>query len=295
MKRTIGFVLKQKVIQTRTLFYELKSVVEKSGGKVLIDEASKQVLTDDPNLQFTSKEELVQRSHLIVVLGGDGTLLSIARRMKERSVPIFGVNMGTLGFLTEISPHESAKLLKKLLNEKGKIRGKPRQMMEMLQMRGKKCVSRSPFLNDIVLSNTKIARITGIRVSAAGEFLNSIRADGLIVSTPTGSTAYNLAAGGPILDPSLQALILTPICPHSLTQRPLVLCQDVPIELTLAKGYATASLTLDGQELFEVKEGDRIIIKPFVHHRIEMIEGERTFYNVLREKLSFGNSDYVSL
>ena len=240
------------------------------------------------SVHTVAKPDLVKHTDLIVVFGGDGTFLSIARLMRTRSVPVLGVNMGQLGFLTEIKRSEALDTLADLLE------GKPRKisertLLEVTVKRKNRVVFQGPVVNDAVISKGAIARIIGIQVGINGVYANTVRADGLIVCTPTGSTAYSLAAGGPLVEPSLPALVITPICPHSLTQRPLVVPVDSEITLCLTQRPGHVFLTLDGQEGVNLQEGDVVTVRRFQKHALQLISApDRDYFGLLREKLKFG-------
>jgi NAD+ kinase len=237
------------------------------------------------------KTELVDICHLIVVLGGDGTFLSIARLMKKRSVPVLGVNMGQLGFLTEIKKNEAAETIASILEGKP-FKVKERALLDVTLYRKGKPVFNGPVVNDAVISKGAIARIIGLEISVNGKWVHNVRADGIIVSTPTGSTAYSLAAGGPVIEPSIPALILTAICPHSLTQRPLVIPDTSTIEIRLLHRPGHVFLTLDGQDAVDLKEGDAVAIQRLQSHSLKLVSSPtRDYYGLLREKLKFGMRD----
>ncbi len=242
-------------------------------------------------VKIIPKVKMVDQADFIIVLGGDGTYLSIARLMRSRSVPVMGVNLGQLGFLTEIKKEEALPTLRRFL--KGQVaKISERSLLEVTLIRNGKTVFQGPVVNDAVIAKGAIARIIGIQVHVDGELINTVRADGLIVSTPTGSTAYSLAAGGPILEPSVPGLILAPICPHSLTQRPLVVRDDAEIELCLSHRPGHVLLTLDGQDAVDLHEEDRIRIRRFRKHSLQLISSpERDYFGLLREKLKFGLRD----
>jgi NAD+ kinase len=243
------------------------------------------------SIEFVPKPELVDICDLIVVLGGDGTYLSIARLMKTHSVPVMGINMGQLGFLTEIKKTEALQTLEDV------VAGKPfsvseRALLEVtLERKGKK-IFQGPVVNDAVISKGAIARIIGMQVGVNGQWAYTVRADGLIVSTPTGSTAYSLAAGGPIIEPSLEAIVLTPICAHSLTQRPLVLSDQSKVQIRLNHRPGHVLLTLDGQDAVDMKEDDIVTVRRFKKHSLKLISSaSRDYFSLLREKLKFGIRD----
>jgi len=242
-------------------------------------------------VRIVPKVKMVDQADFIIVLGGDGTYLSIARLMRSRSVPVMGVNLGQLGFLTEVKKEEALPTLERFYKgEKAQI--SERSLLEVTLIRKGKTVFQGPVVNDAVIAKGAIARIIGIQVRVDGALINTIRADGIIVSTPTGSTAYSLAAGGPILEPSVPGLILAPICPHSLTQRPLVVRDDSEIELCLNHRPGHVLLTLDGQDAVDLHEEDRIRIRKFQKHSLQLISSpERDYFGLLREKLKFGLRD----
>lgn len=239
-----------------------------------------------PREKETKPEEMASRADLLIVLGGDGTLLAAARQLAEHEVPILAVNLGGMGFLTSVTLEETFPLLETVIA--GRHRLSPRMMLEADVTRGGKSIKRQRALNDAVVAKAAMSRILDFDVFADGEFLARYRADGLIVSTPTGSTAYSLAAGGPILVPVLHAFVLTPICPHMLTNRPLVLPDTAKLELDFGMLDEAAYLTLDGQVGIELKGGDRVAITKSSSRVMLVRPQEKTFFKVLRNKLRWG-------
>lgn len=305
--KTLGFVVKHHHPGAKSLALELGEDLVRRGYNVVFSTESQECSAallarklkpgkvKPGKISAVPKPNLIDDTDLIVVLGGDGTLLSIARLMRTRSVPLLGINMGTLGFLTEVNYLDAKKTINEILSGKKPII-QERTLLEVTFMRGKKVIFRGPVVNDVVISKGAIARIISVRVSLNGKVVNSVRADGLILSTPTGSTAYSLAAGGPILEPTIDGVILAPICPHSLTQRPIVMSDRNEIELCLDQQFGEVVLTLDGQDVFEMRKEDRVIVKRFEKHPLKLISTQgRDYFSLLREKLSFGNRDIVSL
>jgi NAD+ kinase len=311
--KTLGFVVKHHHPKARALALELAEDLARRGYAVVFCTESQEIsqslldtLRQSPirgkakggkvgKVSVVAKPKLVDLCDLIVVLGGDGTFLSIARLMRSRSVPILGINMGTLGFLTEVNHLEAKKTLDAVLRSKNPPIME-RALLEVTLKRKNKVVFRGPVVNDVVISKGAIARIIGIRIHLNGKMINTVRADGIILSTPTGSTAYSLAAGGPILEPNLGAVILAPICPHSLTQRPIVISDSNEIELCLNHRPGEVVLTLDGQDVFEMKEEDVVTVRKFEKHPLRIVSTPgRDYFSLLREKLSFGNRDVVPL
>jgi NAD+ kinase len=297
--RSIGFIIKHRQPEAAALAIELAQFVMNSGKNVAVyfaDESTPvaerfRALLKRPDrsrAKIVKKTKLVDLCDFIVVLGGDGTYLSIARLMKSRSVPVMGINMGQLGFLTEIKRSEARETLSLILRGEEPVISE-RVLLEVTLERQGKVIFQGPVVNDAVVSKGAIARIIGLDVSVNGRWAQSIRADGVIVSTPTGSTAYSLAAGGPIIEPSLPALVVTAICPHSLTQRPLVISDTSTIQILLKQRPGHVLMTLDGQDAVDLKEGDLVTIKRFKKHSLKLISSPtRDYFGLLREKLRFG-------
>jgi len=223
----------------------------------------------------------------IVVLGGDGTLLGAAREVGCYGVPILGVNLGGLGFMTEIPLQKLYPTVERMLN--GELEWEGRLMLEATVLRGGEEICRSNALNDVVINKSALARILDLDVHIDDVFLTTFRADGLIVSTPTGSTAYNLSAGGPILYPTLSNIVLAPICPFTLTNRPIILSDSAALRIEIANEvYEEATLTLDGQVGFDFLHGDRVLIRTS-EKRIRLIKSPyQTYFEILRTKLMWG-------
>ena len=231
-------------------------------------------------------EKLAAAVDLILVLGGDGTMIATARMIEDLEVPVLGVNYGGLGYLTEFRIEELYSALGSILD--GNYRLDKRVMLRTLHQRGDEVVNRNRVLNDVVINKSALARIIEIDVYLNDQFVNSFRADGLIVSTPTGSTAYNLSAGGPVIFPSMNAIVITPICPFTLSNRPIVVPDDAVIELRLKTDQEDVALTLDGQVGFPLKIGDRVVIQKS-RTTFNLIQpSNRNYFDVLRDKLRWG-------
>jgi NAD+ kinase len=230
--------------------------------------------------------EVVERADALVVLGGDGTLLA-ASHVVQKPIPVLGVNFGSLGFLTEITLGELYPTLEGVLA--GTYRFEERRMLHAVVRRVGKTESAGDVLNDVVISKAAFSRIIELDVAVDGAFVSSFRADGLIVSSPTGSTAYNLAAGGPILHPTLPAIVLTPICPHMLSNRPLVVGDAVSIEVRLRDARdGDVQITLDGQQGFPLAPEDTVTVTRSAH-TIRLVKApERDYFEILRTKLKWG-------
>jgi NAD+ kinase len=223
---------------------------------------------------------------LCVVVGGDGTLLAAARSLGGRPCPILGVNLGGLGFMTETGPEESADVLEDVLAGRYSI-GR-RMTLDAALVRGRRVVASQAVLNDVVIAKSALARMIELEVAIDGAEVTRYRADGLIVATPTGSTAYSLSAGGPIIHPEMTALLISPICPHTLTLRPLVVPATAAIEVTLATPDSEVYLTLDGQVGHPLRGGDRVRVRRGAQPVLMVRSRRRSYYEVLRRKLRWG-------
>lgn len=231
-------------------------------------------------------EKIAESVDLILVLGGDGTMIATARMVGDHEVPVLGVNFGGLGYLAEFRIEELYSALESILA--ANVRLDRRVMLRVVQQRGGEALNQNRVLNDVVINKSALARIIEIEAFLNDQFVNSFRADGLIVSTPTGSTAYNLSAGGPIIFPSMNAIVITPICPFTLSNRPIVVPDDAVIELRLKTDNEEVALTLDGQVGFPLKVDDQVIIRKS-HTTFNLIQpSNRNYFDVLRDKLRWG-------
>ena len=234
-----------------------------------------------------ARGELAGRVDLVVVLGGDGTLLAVARALGDRDVPILGVNLGTLGFLAEIARDELFPTLAAVLA--GRFRIEERMRLDVSVDRDGRSLGRYLALNDAVISNTALSRMVHLETRADGAEVTTYRADGLIVATPTGSTAYSLSAGGPLVHPTMQALLLTPISAHTLTHRPLLLPEgsEVQVRVSDARG-GHVHLTVDGQVGRELVENDLVTVRRAASPARLLVDPARSRFDVLRAKLRWG-------
>lgn len=237
-------------------------------------------------IEMVTHEELGAQVDLIIVLGGDGTMIATARMLGEREVPVLGVNYGSLGYLAEFRMEEMFPALEAILE--GNYQMDSRVMLAAELFRADERLMQTSVLNDVVINKSALARIIEIEVNLNGQFVNAFRADGLIVSTPTGSTAYNLSAGGPVIYPSMNAVVITPICPFTLSNRPIVVPDDAVIELCLKTPEEDVALTLDGQVGFPLEVEDRIVIRKS-RTAFNLVQPmNRNYFEVLRDKLRWG-------
>lgn len=232
------------------------------------------------------RSDIPDQADLVVVLGGDGTLISVARLVGDRQVPILGVNLGSLGFLTEITLTEMYPALERCLN--GDFEVSARMMLRVSLLRDGVEIEGHQVLNDVVINKGALARIIDMETEVDGRYLTTFKADGLIISTPTGSTGYCLSANGPIIHPQLDCLVITPICPHTLTNRPIVVASDALISITLQSVNEDVFLTLDGQVGVTLKYGD-VIRMERAEHRTKLVQSRsKDYFEVLRTKLKWG-------
>jgi len=279
--RAVGVCLKPSQPQAAGAARGLVKWLLQRGLQVVADEEVGEVTGQPP----VPRALLAARVDLVIVLGGDGTLLSVARAVSERPVAILGVNLGTLGFLTEIALDELFAALERVLA--GEVRVEPRMRLEVRALRAGEELGSYLALNDAVLTKGDLARMIDLETRAGGSQVTTYHADGLIVATPTGSTAYSLSAGGPIVLPELEAFVLTPICPHTLTQRPLVLPHSSQIEICV-RSRDEVQLTVDGQEGIALRPGDVVAVRRS-DRPIRLIASPfRNRFEILREKLHWG-------
>jgi len=253
------------------------------------------VVVDEETAKYTTGQEIVPRPEmgarpldLAVVLGGDGTLLSAARVTAAIDVPLLGVNLGSLGFLTEV-PIQSLYSMLDAIAE-GRAAVERRSLMQCELLRGDTVRGSYLVFNDAVVNKTTLARLNNYDLYVDQTFVSSYRADGMIVATPTGSTAYSLSAGGPVLMPTVNAFVITPVAPHSLTHRPLVVPDSVEIEILLRSQEEVAYLSLDGQPGLDLRDGDRVRCRRS-EHQVTLFRTGLDFFHVLRSKLKWGERE----
>ncbi len=232
-------------------------------------------------------EDLAGHVDLIAVLGGDGTLLRTARYVADRNVPIIGINMGTFGYLTEVNLNETYVALDLVL--KGDFLTEKRMMLDVKILRNKKIIGSGLVLNDVVINRGNLSRIVELEADVDGQYLTTFKSDGLIVSTPTGSTAYSLSAGGPIVFPGKDLIIINPICPHTLTNRPIIFPERSDIQITLLSKENGATVTLDGQESYRITAGDVMIVRKSKFATRLILSPHRSYGEILRSKLGWGS------
>jgi len=287
--KTIGVVARAGLSEARPVLAELVDWLGSRKVSVLLDEDTALLLEGDRSAQTARAEELAARIDALLVLGGDGTLLAASQLLVDHPVPVLGVNFGSLGFLTEIALGELFPALEDLLA--GRFRSEERRMLRAVVKRPGQPDVRHDVLNDVVITKTAFSRIIELDVELDGQFVSVFRADGLIVASPTGSTAYNLAAGGPILHPTLPAIALTPICPHMLTNRPLVIDDSARVRVQLRDARdIEVHITFDGQRGLPLGDGDEVVVTRSPRSLRLVRAPARDYFEVLRAKLKWGES-----
>lgn len=281
--KSIGILTKPKFPEVKRTLHDVVNWLRARSIDVVLDTTSAMLLGEQGGYQ---KSQLATTADVLLVLGGDGTMLNAARLAGERSIPILGVNMGGLGFLTEVRLENLYPSLERVFANDFVL--DERLMLRTHIHRHGETVEQGEVLNDVVISKGTLARMIELKIAIQGRFVTNLRGDGLIVSSPTGSTAYSLSAGGPIIDPAVQSLILTPICPHTLTHRPLIVPGHAEIEVTLTSKDDGAMATLDGQVGVAMTQGDRVVIQTSEHRSRLIRFPETNYYDVLREKLKWG-------
>lgn len=283
VKGTVGIISKPRSDTAAGILCDLVAWLHQRGVEVRLDEPSAAHAGRTDGLP---REEVPRGAALVIVLGGDGTLLSAARAIGPLETPIFAVNLGGLGFLTAITVDEIYAQLERALH--GDFRIERRRMLHAELWRAGACLDSFDALNDVVLTKFQIARMIDLEMQIDGHFVCVYRADGLIVATPTGSTAYSLSAGGPIVFPSVPGVIITPICPHTLTNRPVVMNEESVIRIRNLSEDDATYLTIDGQVGELLKRGDTVACLCSPHSTNLIQPPSMQFFDVLREKLKWG-------
>ena len=275
--KSAGIILRPSSPELKEIYLKIKELFQKADIEILLEDNSANMIS----LKGIPLNDLCRKVDFLISVGGDGTLLSVVRKSFKYDKPVLGINLGTLGFLTDISMEQLPSFIKDLRNNIYKIDN--RMMVE-----GSVNLNKFVAFNDIVISRKSISSMIKISAKIDGKHFNSYDGDGVIVSTPTGSTAYNLSVGGPIVYPLTEAFIVTPVAPHSLTQRPLVMPADFEIEFKIIDNQG-AVVIVDGQDIYEVEQNQSIKIK-IASKKAKMIHRvQRNYFEVLNEKLRWGN------
>jgi NAD+ kinase len=280
--KRIGLIGKSGDQNVSTTLQALSALLERHRLQIQVDEDIADMLADSVGPVVT-RETLARQCDLAIVVGGDGTLLNAARSLADTGCAVLGVNLGRLGFLVDVSPEDMDTQLNSILG--GDFIEEPRTLLHAMVTRDGEPVDESTALNDVVINKKDIARMIELDTWIDGHFLNRNRSDGLIVATPTGSTAYALSGGGPILHPSLDAITLVPICPHTLSNRPIVINHDSRIEIVIHEGTLQAQISCDGQVNLTLDPGDRVTVRRHDHDLRLLHPPGHDYFDVLRKKL----------
>jgi NAD+ kinase len=284
--KTVGIISRPRREQLSAVIPPLLQWLEAHGIRALLDKETGSSV--DQSATARTRQELAGESDLLLVLGGDGTLLAAARVAAPHGTPLLPINMGSLGFLTSFTLEEMFPALEETLAGRSSV--SERVLLRVDLVRAGQIVDGQRVLNEAVINKGALARMIDLELKIDGAFVCRYRADGLIVATPTGSTAYSLSAGGPIVHPSVESLIITPICPHTLTDRPLVVRDSSSVEVSLSGDAESVFLTLDGQKGIPMQSGDcvRIVRAP---ERLKLIQPPRkSYFDILRSKLKWGEA-----
>ncbi len=281
--KKIGIVANVAKAKSPEYTAALRDWILKRGLEVHLEEGIASKIGCLPGIEMRKLWTMVD---LIVVFGGDGTILRTARMVRERDVPLVGINLGGFGYLTEVNLGEMFDALDLILA--GNFQVEKRMMLDVEIQGSEEPFREGTVLNDVVINRGNLSRIVEFETSVDGGYLTTFKADGIIISTPTGSTAYSLAAGGPIVFPDLNSIIINPICPHTLTNRPVILPEGATVQVTLGNREQGATVTLDGQVSFTMKHGDSVTIRKSSHVTTLVSSPHRGYMEILRNKLGWG-------
>jgi NAD+ kinase len=278
--KTIGIIAKDDSEAVKHTVRQLVDFLRQKSCEVLFDQSAEGLIE---NTSSVSRETLAQQSDLAIVVGGDGTFLSAVRSLADFGTPVLGINLGRLGFLVDISPDHMLERLQQILD--GQYVDESRFLLEAEVIRSGETVARADAFNDVVVHIRDVARMIEFETYINGQFVNFQRSDGLVISTPTGSTAYSLAAGGPVIHPAVPGILMTPICPFTLTNRPLIIPDSAKVTIRLEKKSSDIMLTFDGQEGLKIDEQNAVVIQKSPRPIRMVTIPDQHYFDVLKEKL----------
>jgi len=286
--KTIGLIGRYGDSTVGALLHDLSTYLQNRKLDVLLDESTASIIPDH-NLEIADRHTIGEKCDLVIILGGDGTLLNAVRSLSDYNTPILGINRGRLGFLADITPTDMEKHLNDILD--GKFITRKRFLLHTTIEREGEQISESNAFNDVVVHKWDVARMIEVKIFIDDQYVNTMRSDGLIVSTPTGSTAYALSGGGPIINPSLNAIVLVPICPHTMSNRPIVIDGDSTIRIKVKNAsQSQAQITCDGQINLGLVSGDYVFIRKKDKPVTLIHPSNHDYYEILRAKLHWGES-----
>lgn len=283
--RRIGIIANVRKEKAPELITRLKAWAKDRSVEVVLE---REIAKKMGEPQGVDREKIGSLVDMVVAFGGDGTLLMAARSVRKYNVPILGINLGAFGYLTVFNLNEMIEALEMIY--RGEYRTERRMMLDVEVHSGDRTIDDCSVLNDVVINRGNLSRMVDLEVIVDDRYLTTYKADGLIVSTPTGSTAYSLSAGGPIVFPMLHSIIINPICPHTLTNRPVMLPENAGIRVVLWTKGVGATATLDGQLSFDLRSGDAIVIRKSAYVTNLVTSPQREYLQILRSKLGWGGS-----
>jgi NAD+ kinase len=283
--RRIGIIANVRKEKAPELITRLKAWAKDRSVEVVLE---REIAKKMGEPQGVDREKIGSLVDMVVAFGGDGTLLMAARSVRKFDVPILGINLGAFGYLTVFNLNEMIEALEMIY--RGEYRTERRMMLDVEVHSGDRTIDDCSVLNDVVINRGNLSRMVDLEVIVDDRYLTTYKADGLIVSTPTGSTAYSLSAGGPIVFPMLHSIIINPICPHTLTNRPVMLPENAGIRVVLWTKGIGATATLDGQLSFDLRSGDSIVIRKSAYVTNLVTSPQREYLQILRSKLGWGGS-----
>jgi len=281
--KNIAIVAKPHTPNIKDITEKIINFLMSKNKRILLEKRAAEALCVD---NYHSENEIRDSADLVVVLGGDGTLISAIRLLQEKSTPVLGINLGRLGFLTDTKIEDATSTLQEVFS--GNYMIEKRMKLDVLVKNKYNTTFKAQVINDLVINKGALARIIDIDVTVDNLFMNTYRADGIIISTPTGSTAYTLAAGGPIVYPTLNSIIVTPICPHALSHRPIVLHDTSKLKLKVKDLYDKVFITCDGQEGKKMESGEEVYVEKSNSFANLIVTKHHNYFTLLKEKLGWG-------
>ncbi|MBZ4672667.1 NAD(+)/NADH kinase [Deferribacterales bacterium Es71-Z0220] len=281
--KNIAIVAKPHTPNIKDITEKIINFLMSKNKRILLEKRAAEALCVD---NYHSENEIRDSADLVIVLGGDGTLISAIRLLQEKSTPVLGINLGRLGFLTDTKIEDATSTLQEVFS--GNYMIEKRMKLDVLVKNKYNTTFKAQVINDLVINKGALARIIDIDVTVDNLFMNTYRADGIIISTPTGSTAYTLAAGGPIVYPTLNSIIVTPICPHALSHRPIVLHDTSKLKLKVKDLYDKVFITCDGQEGKKMESGEEVYVEKSNSFANLIVTKHHNYFTLLKEKLGWG-------
>lgn len=284
--KNIAIIVKPHTNNIREITLDIINYLKSNNKNIILEKRAAEVLDSK---EFSDDSEIREEADLLVVLGGDGTLISAIRLLQDKDTPVMGINLGRLGFLTDTKLENAKATLDEVFS--GNFSIEKRMKFDITVKKGDNTTFKTKVINDLVINKGALARIIDIDVSVDNLFMNTYRADGIIVSTPTGSTAYTLAAGGPIVYPTLNSIIVTPICPHALSHRPIVLHETSKLQIKVRNLDDKVFITCDGQEGKKMEANETVYVEKSNSSANLIVTKHHNYFTLLKEKLGWGSSN----